>query len=306
MRLVKVKAPEGKGADVARLALQAGIKQAGSYTEYVHGPNKNSDVVDVQTSTPLAKKFIDALTSAPFFDPREYSIAVRQPRSVVSGERPLELTRPVVVPETDIYEELWQFSQVTYSFVGRFLIAAMLIAYGLIEHSLLVMIAGLMFMPLLPLLLAISFGAWTREWRLAAQGAFALAAALVIALAGGAAVAAVSEPPVKFQDFAPLPVGLVISLGVGVAAGLATADDVGRRELIGLAATAQIALLPVWFGVYLVFGFPALDPTPPAKRLLALGLNVTAILLAALATYALQGMRCETVNRYADGAAGES
>jgi hypothetical protein len=30
---------------------------------------------------------------------------------------------------------------------------------------------------------------------------------------------------------------------VGAAAGLATADDVGRREMIGLAATAQVAIL---------------------------------------------------------------
>ena len=35
---------------------------------------------------------------------------------------------------------------------------------------------------------------------------------------------------------------MTLPTAVGIAAGLATVDDVGRREMIGLAATAQIAI----------------------------------------------------------------
>lgn len=74
--------------------------------------------------------------AAPFFDAEKYSIHVRQPRSIVSREKPPELTRPLVEPTIDIFEELWQFSHVTFGFVGRVLIAAMLLAYGMIQQQL--------------------------------------------------------------------------------------------------------------------------------------------------------------------------
>jgi hypothetical protein len=76
-----------------------------------------------------------------------------------------------------------------------------------------------------------------------------------------------------------------------VAAALATADDVGRRELIGLAATAQVAIIPVWFGICFVFGFPTLESVSPRQRALSLLLNVGALIAASLATYTLLRMR---------------
>lgn len=54
--------------------------------------------------------------------------------------------------------------------------------------------------------------------------------------------------------------------------------------MIGLAATAQIAVLPVWFGVSFVFRFPALDTATPGKRALAFAVNVGTIVVAALLT----------------------
>jgi hypothetical protein len=44
-----------------------------------------------------------------------------------------------------------------------------LLAYGLVESKLLFMIAGLLFIPLSPLMLSIGFGLWTKQWRLARQ-----------------------------------------------------------------------------------------------------------------------------------------
>ena len=298
MRLVKVKAPAGRGAEVAQVAFSVGISRVSVHEEHVYEQNQRrqvKDAVDIDTSTPAAKAFLDALMSAPFFDPKQYSISVRQPRTVVSPERPSNVTWPIVLPTIDVFEELWQFSHVTSSFVGRVSIAGLLLAYGMIQNKLLLIIAGLLFLPFLPLILAIGFGVWTREWRLARQGGFALAVGATLTAAGGALVALIAEPPLRFQEFSPLHTSFLISLGVGVAAGLATADDVGRRELIGLAATAQVALLPAWFGISLVFGFSA----SPFQRLATFLVNVGTILCTSLGTYALLGMRGDVVRRYA-------
>jgi hypothetical protein len=302
MRLVRVKAPEGKGEAVAQVAFEAGIGQVTMHQQQVRrasGERETKDVVDIETATPKAKVFLDALMAASFFDAEKFSVAVRQPRAVVSREGPVKLTRPLVEPTIDIFEELWQFSHVTYGFVGRVLIAAMLLAYGMIQSQLLIMLGGLLFLPLLPLLLAMGFGIWTRQWRLAGQGLFAFLVGISLLIVGGIIVALVTNPPMQYNQHNPFIVGLLISVGVGIAAGLATGDDVGRREMIGLAATAQMAILPVWFGVSFVFGFPPLDSTPPAQRALSFAVNVVTIVLVALCTYALLGMRGESLRRFA-------
>lgn len=101
---------------------------------------------------------------------------------------------------------------------------------------------------------------------------------------GGIVVALLSSPPLLYNESSSLVTGILISLAVGVAAGLATADDVGRREMIGLAATAQVAIIPIWFGVCVIFGFPRID-NHPTRRALALLFNVIAIIAASSLTY---------------------
>jgi hypothetical protein len=309
MRLVRIKTPEGKGEDVARLAFEAGLEQVTIHQQRTLKSDRRQetkDVVDVETSTPTAKAFVDSVMSAPFFDAKEYSMAIRQPRSVVSHQGPRNLTWPLVEPSVDIFEELWQFTHVTYGFIGRVFIAALLLAYGIIEQKLLIMLAGLLFLPLLPLLLAMGFGLWTRQWRLALQGLFAFIVANVLLVGGGALVASMTDPPMKYNEHNTLLVGFLISLGVGIAAGLATADDVGRREMIGLAATTQIAILPVWFGVSFVFGFPAMDNATPEQRALSFLINVVTIVAAAFATYALLRMRGEGLSRFMESSSKEA
>lgn len=297
MRLVKVRAPEGSHDDVAQLAFSVGLPEASVYQEYVHGPNCRRDVIEVQTSTPTARAFVDAVMASPKFDPKEWSISVREPRTILSAIDLPEITRPLVVPTVDVYEELWQFSHVTFGFVGRVLIAAMILAYGMIESNLLLMIAGLLFLPLLPLMLAISLGLVTREWRLVGQGLLALGVGIALIVGGGAVVALLAEPPIRFTQFSPTIVSVLISAVVGIAAALSSADDAGRRELIGLAATAQVVLLPAWLGISLVFGFPA--DTSVVQRVATFGAIVATIVAAAVATYAAIGVRGQSVRPYA-------
>jgi hypothetical protein len=294
LRLVKVKTPQGKARDVAEIAFSVGLEKVAVLQAQVlrpHQDDSTEELIEIESSTPTAKAFIDALMSAPFFNRNEYAIAVRQPRSLINHEKLARMTVPLVEPSVDICEELWQFSQITYGFIGRIFIGSALLGYGLIEYNLLFMIAGLLFIPLLPLMLAVGFGLWTRQFRLAIQGLIAFLMATILLLAGGSVVALIANPPLRYNESNPLITGLLISLAVGVAAGLATADDVGRREMIGLAATAQVAILPVWFGICFVFGFPALQGTPPGVRVLRFVLNVVLVIIASFVTYGILQMK---------------
>jgi hypothetical protein len=289
MRQITITAPPGSASEVARIAFAVGIPEVSVAVKRILEPSGSEtvkDSIEMDVGTPLAKAFMDEFTSAPFFTVDKFSIAVRQPRALVSRERLSLLARPLVAPSVDIFEELWQFSHVTYGFVGRIWLGALLLAYGLVKFRLLFMIAGLLFIPLLPLMLSVGFGLWAHQWRLAAQGLFSLGTAILLLVVGGVTVGLLTGPPVQYTDFNSLGTGFLISLAVGVAAALATADDVGRREMIGLAATAQIAIIPAWLGSCLVLGFPVADATRPSQRVLALLLNIIAIIIAALFTYA--------------------
>ena len=67
-----------------------------------------------------------------------------------------------------------------------------------------------------------------------------------------------------------------------------TADDTGRRYLIGVAAAAQSGVFAVWIGFALVLGFP--DRKTTVAHLFTLPLNC-AIGVAACASHALMGLR---------------
>lgn len=305
MRLVKVSAPHGKGAAIAQIAFDAGIGEVAvsqAETRGADGKIKLKELVDVQTSTPKAGEFVEKILASSVYTDEEFSINVRQPRAVVSKASASELTLPFVVPAIDVLEDLWQFTHITTSFLARNFIAACLVAYGMIQQQTLLMIAGLLFLPLLPVLLSISFGTWTRQWKLVGQAALAFLVTIVLLFAGGALVAAMSSPPLRYNEFNSLTVGFLISLAVGVGAGFATTDDVGRRELLGLAATAQIVLIPIWFGINVVFGFSqTTGDAQIADRALAFAINVSTILAAALATYILLGFKRNSFGRWNGG-----
>jgi len=300
VRQVTVTAPEGKGPAVAEIAFSVGINdvsmnsvQSLKSDHTAHG----KDHLEVETATHLAKAFVEKLTTSSFFNTEDYSITIRQPRSVYSTRNIRSLTRPFVEPTSDLFQELWQFSQITFGFVGRIYLGAVLLAFGLVDYRLLFMIAGLLFIPLLPMMLGIGFSIWTRQWKLLGQSSLALLTAIVLMVAGGATVAMFSHPPIQYTESNSLLTGFVVSLVVGVAAGLATTDDVGRREMIGLAATAQVAIVPTWFGLATVLGLPN-GPIPATQRALSLLINICGIVIASLATYAALRMRGDSLRAF--------
>lgn len=300
MRRVTIRAPQGRGEELAQLAFAAGVEQVSMQQVRTLRPRLGAtvqDVLEVETATPTARAFVSAVVRAPFYDRVQYPITIVHPRASVGSEEPRAETRPVVMPEFEVYEELWQYSHVTPSFVVRIFIASLLVAHGMISGIIPLLIAGLLFLPFHHQMLAIAVGLWTRELRLARQGAVALAVATALIVAGGACVAAVTERPLLFEEFGSPLSGFVIALVVGVAAALASADDSGRRELIGLAATAHISVLPAWFGIALVFGMADVETT--SERLLSFVVSVVTLTGSATITYAVLRLRRDGVLRSA-------
>ncbi len=259
MRILNVTTVHGLGPRVLEIVFSSGIRSASMRETEVYsadGLKEIRDRLEVETSTPKAKRLVDSILAAEFYDPSAVKIVTRQARAIVGDEDIRELTYPLVEPSTDFYDEVWQFTHVTFGVVGRILISACLLAYGMIEANILLMIGGLLFLPLLPVILGISYGLLGRRFRLTKAGFLYLFVAVVILFAGGLVVGSLVGPPMKYTDLASPLSGILISLAVGVAAALASVDDAGRRELIGLAAASQIGIVPVWLGIVLVHGVP--------------------------------------------------
>lgn len=183
MRLVKVSTTPDYSDRIMRTAFECGVKELSIHQTIKYRRENDraarKDVIDIETSTPTAKRFIEKLLSADYFDPDQISFNTRQPRSFVADVNMCALTYPIWAPSTELCEELWQFSHVTYGLIIRVLVASCLLAYGLIENKLLLIVAGLLFLPVLPMLTAISYGLAVRQWELLKQGSVAVASVAI-------------------------------------------------------------------------------------------------------------------------------
>ena len=91
------------------------------------------------------------------------------------------------------------------------------------------------------------------------------------------------------MDFKNQLPSFAISAVIGVTAGFSSADDMGRRYLIGVAAAVQLAIFPVWLGAALVIGPPAREVL--YARLASFVINITTISATAVVAYAALHMR---------------
>jgi len=285
MHEVRVDVPEGEGAAIAAIARAAGIHRATLVAARDAQTGAAREIVSVETSTPLAKAFVDALFAAEGFDPSACPVTSRELRAI-AGDVPLrDVTRPWIEPPLDVVQDLWQLSHVTPSYVGRAAGAAILLAHGMLQDSPIAIVVAALFLPFLSQVLAVGIGLTMGDRALARHGAIALGVSTAVAIAAGAVVAAVSQASLAFHDFQPPLVGFAISSVIGVAAGLGITDDAGRRYLIGVAAAVQYSIFPVWLGIAAVRGFPPADVV--GERLATFAVNLVTIAVAAAVVYAV-------------------
>jgi hypothetical protein len=296
MHEIRVTVPEGRAKDVAELALQAGIKQAVVYKVFAYGSNRTKEIVSAETSTPHGKKFADSVLTSPWFDSRECSITTRELRAVVTDGHPREITGPMIEPPINVFEDLWQLNHLTVSYYARAIAGAAILAYGMVLNDPVTIVVAALFLPFLSQSVALGFGPWAGDWSLARQGLKALTVSTVASLLGGVAIALLYGPPMRFHGYlAPLP-SFVISAIIGITAGFITADDAGRRYLIGVAAAVQYGIFPVWFGFSLVEGFP--DRTTTLVRVATFVINVVTITAFALLGYLLLDIKRKDVQAF--------
>jgi hypothetical protein len=253
----------------------------------------------VEASTPAAKAFLDAVASAGALDLSNSTVTTRELRAIVGSQPASEITRPTVEPIPDVFDDLWQLSHVTWSYVGRATAAALLMAYGMLRNDLVSIVVAALFFPFFSQVLALGFGVWMADWNLARQGGWALLVSTAISLAAGVAAALTFGGPMQFDGFKGPLLNAGLSLVIGLDAGLSTADDTGRRYLIGVAAAVQSAVFPLWFGMAVVLGRPPLAIV--VERLGTLAINIAVISAAASAAYAFLGLGREDTGRLLRG-----
>jgi hypothetical protein len=293
MHEIRVTVPEGRGKDVAELALRAGIEQVSRYEVFAYGPNRQKEVLSAETSTPKARHFADSVLTAPWFDTSDCTLSSRELRALVTDGHPREITQPMVEPPVNVFEDLWQLTDLTVSYVARALAGAILLSYGMLQNNPITIVVAALFLPFLSQVLAVSFGLWAADLSLAAQGCKALIVSTAASVLAGAVVTLLAGGPMFFTHFSSPLSSFAISAVIGTAAGPITADDAGRRYLIGVAAAVQYGIFPVWFGSCLVLGFP--PSTIIAERIGTFAINVITIAAAALIAYLFLGIKRKDV-----------
>jgi hypothetical protein len=299
MRLITIRAPSGKGKAVAELAFEKGVKEVAIHSTSVHNAEGRStvqDVVQIETATPVAKEVIEALMVSSFYHPKSYSFTVRHPESIFAAKEPKEEIHPIIRPSTDVYEELYQFTKVTISLAARVFLSAILLAYGMRENFLPLMIAGLLFLPYHHHMLGVGLGFCLQEWGFLKQAVTALLVSTVLIFLAGICVGLFTSPPIKFDISGSFLSGAILSAVIGLAAAIGSVDDAGRRELIGLAATAHISVYPAWLGLYLVFD--TFNHHKVEEHAIAFLTNIAVLTVTAGVTYVLVKMKGEGIKRF--------
>jgi hypothetical protein len=248
MKEIRIRVPRSHTAQVLRMARELGLHEPCVYEAHLPESQVDVDVLSAEVSTPDAKRLVDRLLDSKVLESPHATLTTRELRSIVGQEPVRELTAPLVRPMSDVLFELWQHSHVTAGFLGRLFVGAVLVGVGMCANNLLLLAAGLLFVPLMHIVLAIAFSLDRRNGKLLWQALKALTCAMLVLASGGAVVALTVGEPMPFVSVGGPWVSAALALAIGVAAALAASDDAGRRELIGLATASQLALVPVWTG----------------------------------------------------------
>src|ERR1043166_3330333 len=136
MRAIEVNTPKEFAEAISKLANDAGaaIVNVSEVTAWYEDGKRVPKVnIAFETSTPKVKKFIDALLTADFYDRSKIWLGVRERRSIINTDSVQDVTDPWVIPSTDLVQDFYQFSHITWGLIGRVFIAACLLSYGLLN-----------------------------------------------------------------------------------------------------------------------------------------------------------------------------
>jgi hypothetical protein len=275
--------------EAVRLARAVGIDRVTVTDVYVHGPDARRQIVSIETSTPKARAFVEAMLDSHAAAPPDFSVTSRELRAIVDGGDLADITHPMSEPFPDVIQDLSQLSHVTASYLGRAAAGSVVLATGIMDNNAIAIVVAALFLPFLAEVLAVSFGIWSRDAGLIRRGLLAVAVSTVVGYVGGALVAWLSGGPVHFHAFKGPLASFGLSAVIGVTAGLSTADDTGRRYLIGVAAAVQLAVFPTWLGAVTIAGWPGMDTVK--HHVLSFVVNLVTISGMALVSYAALHLR---------------
>jgi hypothetical protein len=288
VREIKIRAMPEEGKQILRLAFEEGIGEAATHEVFLQKKGAVRLEINIKTSTPLADRFVRRLLEQSFFDRRAVSLSSHELKSLIDEESMEEITRPTPIPAVDLFQDLWQNSHITIAFLSKVTGSALLLAYAMLTNDLILMVGSLLFTPFTPLLLSVSFGICAKDKHLIRQGAIAFAVGTAITIACAYLLAAVTMHPLEYQRFGTPLTNVLVSVAAGFIAGFTDADDVGRRQIIAMAATFPYVKFPIWIGVCLAGGFP--DRWTTEQRFFVFPLNVLIIVLTSALAYKVLGI----------------
>src|SRR5882724_2068783 len=150
MHEIRATLPPEQVTAATRLAREAGIQRVSVADAYVHGPDQRRQVISVETSTPKARAFVEALLGSADIRRADCSITSRELRAIVNGEDLSVLTKPMSEPFPDVIQDLWQLSHLTVSYLARAAAGAILLATGIIDDNPVSTVVAALFLPFSP------------------------------------------------------------------------------------------------------------------------------------------------------------
>ncbi|WAS95387.1 hypothetical protein [Nannocystis punicea] len=287
MREIRLTLPRGSAEAVFDLARAAGIAEASVHEVRVLGRETTAEEMTLKSSAPKIRTFLRELLRSPLFDRRTVRFSAHEVLALVNEESARRVTVPAGVPLTDVHHDLWRYCHITASFVARTWVSAALLAYAMLKSDTLLAVGALIFTPFSPLVLSTALGVAGRRTELTRQALRVLAVAFVLTVSSAAITGALVGGPMLAEDFGGPTRNFVASALIGVMAALADSDEVGRRQLLGLAMAYPFVRLIVWLGLTLALGVP--DDGERLHDLLLLAGNAVVMTAAAATTYRVIG-----------------
>ncbi|WP_434419793.1 hypothetical protein [Nannocystis pusilla] len=288
MREIRLTVPRGSAEAVFAVARAAGIAEASVHeVRVLGGEPATAEELALKSSAPKIREFLRALLCSPLFDRRKIKFSAHEVLALVNEESAQRVTVPAGVPLTDVHHDLWRHCHVTASLVARTCVSAALLAYAMLHQDTLLAVGALIFTPFSPLVLSAALGVAARRTELTRQALRVLLVALVLSLSAAALTGALVGGTMPAEDFGGPTRNFVASALIGVMAALADSDEVGRRQLLGLAMAYPFVRLIVWLGLTLALGEPE-GGDRLHDALLLLG-NAVVMTAAAATTYRVIG-----------------